>query len=510
MPIFLRRWTLSARIVLALLVGFVLWNRAFLFILIGPPSFFVPYYGLTTELAGVVLTTWGICVAIAFPLWIHSLLADEPEAASADAEIPLARFPVLQAEVSTIARTASRPGPEAVRLETPDLAETFALIPKQFAVFPDPRCLRLPAGPLILWSVLDLRSYILHSLLCPRPNKWLLRLAEGQMQTFAPIVLGAMAGNNDTPIMRGYLWEVGTLNQLLLEWKLLADIETDRKIAVRYGQDAAASWMHRLWLGQREFPSYWHRFVVSSAECGVVPPFLTGFREAISTGKFEAPTLPRPTDSDGSGDGVNENPEAPLDGDLMNLAVRMEVLFANSANHAVSDPRPASDLLGDAPDVESMLATRALETDGDACEGITLAGLEPIPWDLFPSRVLIPAMERDLARNPEIFAGKTLDDLPSIAEGRDRYAPALTDEQGSLSRPDQKHETLPAYLESFLAVELLRRGWQLEFSPSDGVRLASPVQERKIDPEFVVRGLIEGSLNEPEFRQLAGLADQTA
>ncbi|MCC6264912.1 MAG: hypothetical protein IT169_15155, partial [Bryobacterales bacterium] len=130
-------------------------------ILLGPPLFFVPYYGLTAEWIEVVLKTWAVCIAVSLPLWIRSLIAGEPDSQAADDEIPLSLFPSLQAEVAAIARAASRPSPITVHLETPDLADELALLPKQFAVFPKPNCLCLPVGPLALWSLLDLRSHIL-------------------------------------------------------------------------------------------------------------------------------------------------------------------------------------------------------------------------------------------------------------------------------------------------------------------------------------------------------------
>lgn len=505
MPLPIQRFVVLVKIVGVLLVSALMARPFVAWLAFACPLFLLgPIYGLNAELFRICLGCWAVCLLIGVPIWMHHLLADQPEEMSVGSRImALQQLPGLQAVVATEAKQLSRLAPEIVVMTAGPLHDQQDVWTVARDTSELRRSIEIPIGPFALWSVLDLRCHVAHALLRPKPPRLVARLLLAQLQDYAAMLSVRQALGEAAPIAKLWLALGNSLYQLAHRWNLVADIETDRKVAKLYGQDAVTSWMQRWWVGENALLWIWESMVVESALRGFVPPFLRDLRllEANRDDDTEQVASSANTGPNGPG---NPDPHAE-DPVVVNLRVRMQVLAIDRDMPSAMDPRHAIDLLEDIAKWERRVSVWALERRATAsASGTSDEALQSISWTEYPECVILPCVTEDVHRNAALFANKTLVDLPSIAQNAGASIPLLV-VGDQLLDDEGKALHFSRCLESFLITELIRRGWRADFVFNERFLLRRAEDRLEVFPGKLVESLVKQQMDESDFARAVGL-----
>ena len=255
------RWRVAAKIAGLLIQEAFFSGGAAFWLLYALPWFLLYewYFGGGITLGPIVAYLAVVAIAV---VW---RLASSGEDVESDSPLPVdwARYPDLAA----LGAVRKRPGYIAL---SPALWRNFGCDPSRLAE--SQSAVTLPLGCLSLWSILDLRCHLTHATVRGRLPRWLLHPATH--------TLSSLEATHYQDAMHGIAnWRTRNVQRIgmalgnkLVEWRLIADLEADRRLARSFGPNVVADWIERSALAELTVPACLAAVVEPAARRGQLLP----------------------------------------------------------------------------------------------------------------------------------------------------------------------------------------------------------------------------------------------
>lgn len=446
------------------------------------------------SIAGAIL----VLIASA-PLWLarSDYKSSYPPIAEADEEA-LDLYPRLKDIASQTAVDLGRTPPSRV---------LFRLSPifRHWGAPEDPddralgsRTLRVDISRAAVCSNFELRCDLAKAILQPRMPGWLANRVLAQIDLLADWFNRGASGFGAA---RRLFW-ASQLREIELDalrtWRLFAEMETDRVLATLFGKRCVASWIEKSWFAEWVFPVYQQIWLEPAWQRGYLPPTMAGFRRLHEETGAE---WLMDTDADRP---VNLESKYELGEIARWQPHRMRLLALDAAEEVTAtvwDSRPAA-LLFDDGGAEEKVIRRTMAF------GMTLRNEEPlarISWEDYPGVVILAEIDDMLHEGAELFAGRTLRDLPGIVQEASHLVYEEVHMPFLPPQFENRLASMPNSLSGFLIKNLLARSWDMRFDLAKGVTLSQSDSGKLIDPNDLVHGLADGSLAVEDFERLVDL-----
>jgi hypothetical protein len=391
-------------------------------------------------------------------IWLHYVrelnpVHDKPLRA------PLSSFPALETELRTICSEFRVPLPRRI---------AFSLSPWQWQPFGcdvesahiSRRDLAIPVGCLEFWSIFGLRCYVAHALVRRRPPRWLFSALEWSLTE---------PGIPPTRKRRLIL--------LMATWRMMADMEADRRVARKYGSFLVQQYIQETLLLYKAVADCVKGIVEPLTRGGILLPVASYCRTFHTL--FESAWVEH----------VNDRFAAPHNP----LLLRISVLPRTAGAAQVHDSRPCVNLFGDLAALEERVVRNELKLPaGRPLRRGTMADV---------SALYLPAMQRIVRRNSSLLHGRSIHDLPDLARNVAQLALSVRENAGDLPLPAQRGQQVVQLLEVFLALELCTRaGWTVNLDIKDGLSLRHG--EKILRPGLIVKSLQSGEMTAEAFRRM--------
>lgn len=393
---------------------------------------------------------------------------------------PLGAWPELDGMVRELARELRRPAPAtAVFFLSPAVWRRLGYAPGQARGRGETP---VPAACLAIWPIMSLRCHIAHALV-HRRDSWLTSCITRAIQnSMTRLSLQNRRGAHVSRLQLKPQWLLNSYLRLALHRAVLADIEADGRVARLLGGSAVATWICQTHLAGQVAPQCLRRVVEPAADHGVLLPIAAacaalyglaepGWLATVESQRIKAQQAKKFNPSFG--------------GLLMRLAV-----LPGSAG-TVHDPRAAASLFRGLEALEERLLRHELSLGTRPLRRSPLSELDG---------VILPAMREEVDRNAEVFAGRSLADLPDLVLNIPTLAASYRADPRYLFTSQQRKALVPGLLASFLAVELEREGWRPTYTIPPGLTLERC--GRSLSPQQIVTSLQMGKMSREAFREL--------
>jgi heat shock protein HtpX len=220
------------------------------------------------------------------------------------------------------------------------------------------------------------------------------------------------------------------------------------------------------------YNGYWRDELVPVLNAGFLPPLADGFTQFLHQ-PLVAEAVNRATQEEMTTPTIDPYDSHPP------LSERLKALQGLPQGPEPASEPPALSLLDDLAGAEPRLAASLMKPDAPA--------LRPVSWEDVGVEVQIPYWEARIRRDPQLVAGRTVAEIPSL------IPPSTVDQQTRQSRA--------VTLAAALAVALAATGWTLESLPG-----AAPLLRRgtdSVEPFRVIQELLGGKLTEQAWRERA-------